>query len=210
MSSSLIEKGITRGVLSISPVDIRQYADPPHHQVDDSPYGGGAGMVMRPEPIAKAIAAAKELSPNAPVIYLSPSGKRFRQTDAKRLSTLPAVILLCGRYEGVDQRIIDRFVDEELSIGDYVLMGGEVPAMAVIEAVVRLIPGVLGNAASVMEESFSCPDQQLLEAPCYTRPPLFEGAGVPEELLSGNHQKIAAWRKAEALKRTKSRRPDLL
>lgn len=213
LTSSLIEKGIGKNLFSIKTHNIRDYASPPHFNVDDSPYGGGAGMVMMAEPLTKAIEAVKKSSSKTYTILLSPSGKKFTQADAARLSKLPEITLVCGRYEGVDQRFIDAQVNEELSIGDYVLMGGEVASMVIIEAVTRLIPGVLGNNESTTSESFSLQGEdgsKLLEAPHYTRPEEFKGQTVPKVLLSGDHKKIAIWRKEESLARTEARRPDLL
>jgi tRNA (guanine37-N1)-methyltransferase len=213
LTSSLIEKGIGKNLFSVKAHNIRDYASPPHHNVDDSPYGGGAGMVMMAEPLTKAIEAVKKSSPKTYTILLSPSGKKFTQADASRLSKLPEITFVCGRYEGVDQRFIDAQVNEELSIGDYVLMGGEVASMVIIEAVTRLLPGVLGNNESTESESFSLQGSdgsQLLESPHYTRPEEFKGQSVPKVLLSGDHKKIAAWRKEESMARTESRRPDLL
>ncbi len=209
-ASSLIGKAVERGIISLRVNDIRQFAALPHHNVDDSPYGGGAGMVMKPEPLASAIDDAKSRLTNAHRVLLSPSGKRFSQSKALELSQRPEIILVCGRYEGVDQRVIDLCIDEEISIGDYVLMGGELPAMVLIEASVRLIDTVIGNSDSLTHESFNPSEYgPLLEAPQYTRPPEFRGMKIPEVLLSGNHQKIAAWRREQALLRTKERRPDL-
>jgi tRNA (guanine37-N1)-methyltransferase len=211
LGTSLIAKAVEAGTISFEVIDIRDFAAPPHYSVDDSPYGGGAGMVMKPEPLCGAIAAAKARNPGAPVILFSPAGATFTQTRARELSRLPGLILVCGRYEGVDQRVIDTVVDAELSIGDYVLMGGEVPAMVVIEATTRLIPDVVGNTASITEESFELRDgTPLLEAPHYTRPPEFAGRTVPEVLLSGNHHRIATWRHEQSVARTRARRPDLL
>ena len=181
--------------------------------VDDEIYGGGAGMLMKPEPLAKAIKAAKTKLPDAKVIYLSPGGTPFAQKIARDLHSAPALILLCGRYEGIDQRIIDQYVDLELSIGDYILMGGEVAAMVVIEAVSRLLTDVVGNAGSLQHESFELEHSSgclLLEGPQYTRPPEFEGQSVPAILLSGDHAKVSAWQKEQALIKTKKIRPDLL
>lgn len=212
LTSSLIGKSIERGLLTVTLRDIRDYSEPPHFQVDDSPYGGGAGMVMKPEPLAKAIEAAKANYPNAKVILLSPSGLRLSHAVAQRFSQESELILICGRYEGVDQRIIDLFVDLELSIGDFVVMGGEVPAMVLLESVTRFLDNVIGNSDSVVHESFS-PDatgKTMLEGPQYTRPQEFRGSAVPEVLLSGDHQSIAAWRKEMGLKKTVARRPDLL
>jgi tRNA (guanine37-N1)-methyltransferase len=206
-SSSLIGKAQERGLLSIQVTDIRDFASAPHFSVDDSPYGGGAGMLMRPEPLYAAIAAAKLKLPDAKVLLLTPTGARFNQKKAQSVSKLSELILVCGRYEGVDQRVIDLCIDEQISIGDYVLMGGEVPAMVLIEASTRLLPEVLGNTESTAHESFTEP---LLEAPQYTRPPEFMGQKVPEVLLSGNHKRIQEWRQAESKKRTLTVRPDLL
>ncbi len=208
--SSLIGKAHDKGLLSLSILDIREFAPPPHYSVDDSPYGGGAGMVMKPEPIVAAIEDSKKRLPHAKVILLTPSGKVFSQSDAARISSLKEVIFVCGRYEGIDQRAIDLAVDEELSIGDYILMGGEIPAMVIIEASARLVDQVIGNSDSLSTESFnSSPEGILLEAPHYTRPPVFRDKAVPEVLLSGDHAKIQKWRLEEARARTKARRPDL-
>lgn len=211
IESSLIAKAQQRKLLEISLVNIRDFSDPPHNKVDDEPYGGGAGMLMKPEPLARAIESSLEQLPNARVYYMSPSGEVFNQRKAEVLATENEVIIICGRYEGIDQRVIDLLVDEEISIGDYVLMGGEVPAMVVIEASTRLVSEVLGNSESAKEESFATgQNQKLLEAPNYTRPEEFRGVKVPEVLLSGNHSKIKAWKESQALTRTKDRRPDLL
>ncbi|MFM1847081.1 MAG: tRNA ((37)-N1)-methyltransferase TrmD [Pseudomonadota bacterium] len=212
LSTSLIAKAVERGTITFERVNIRDFASPPHYSVDDTPYGGGAGMVMKPEPLSKAIEAARRSNPGAPVLLLSPAGTPFSQSKALELSRLPGLILVCGRYEGVDERVIESAIDAEISIGDYVLMGGEIPAMVVIEATTRLVKDVIGNASSIEEESFAGGDgvPQLLEAPHYTRPLKFAGRAVPEVLLSGNHQKIAAWRREQSLTRTKARRPDLL
>lgn len=211
LSSSLIAKAIDNKLLEIAVCNIRDFADPPHFHVDDTPYGGGAGMLMKPEPLARAIEAAKCRLPQARVILLSANGQSFRQSKAVELSSYPELILVCGRYEGVDQRIIDLFVDEEISIGDYVLMGGEVPAMVLIEASVRLIDGVLGNEDSIKHESYSNETSDaILEAPHYTRPPEFRGQAVPDVLLSGNHAKIAEWRLKESRRLTAERRPELV
>jgi tRNA (guanine37-N1)-methyltransferase len=198
LGSSLIRKAIDRGQLQISLIDIRDFAEPPHFKVDDLPYGGGAGMVMRAEPLAKATLFAKSQTPQESiVVLLSASGTPFTQPMAQDFSQRAALILICGRYEGVDQRFIESYVDSEISIGPYVLMGGEVAAMVLIEASSRLIPGVLGNQDSLKEESFGAIE---LEYPHYTRPPEFEGRAVPEVLLSGDHAKIAAWRKKSTRK----------
>ena len=210
MHSSLIKKALDKGVLQISLTDIRDFSSPPHNNVDDIPYGGGAGMVMKPEPLVLAIEAERAKNPNALVVLLSASGEIFNQRRAIELSERD-LILVCGRYEGIDQRVIELAVDLEISIGDYVLMGGEVAAMAVIEACARLIPGAIGNSESLTTESFNDQNgEALLEAPQYTRPPEFRGKVVPEVLISGDHKKIAAWRKQNSLELTRRRRPELL
>lgn len=203
--SSLIGKAVERELVSYSLMQLRDYSSAPHFNVDDTPYGGGPGMVMRPEPLAKAIAAAKASLPNGRVVFPSPSGKLFSQERAQSLSTEPELIFLCGRYEGIDQRIIDMYVDEEVSIGDYVVMGGEIPSMVILEAAIRLIPGVVGNPDSVSEESFSSMYNGGLEAPQYTKPATFMERSVPDILLSGDHQRISQWRKEQGAVRTKKR-----
>jgi tRNA (guanine37-N1)-methyltransferase len=206
LGASLLGKGIERGRVEIVVTDIRDFAPLPHRVVDDAPYGGGEGMVMKPEPVVAAIEAAWARCPGARRILLSPRGRRFAQEVARQLAALPGLILVCGRYEGVDERVL-RYVDEELSIGDYVLAGGEAAALVVVDAVVRLVPGVVGNAASLEEESFQ---GGLLEYPQYTRPETFRGQRVPEVLRSGDHAAIARWRRKERLRVTRARRPDLL
>ena len=179
-----------------------------HRTVDDRPYGGGPGMVMKYEPLAGAVAAARRrVPPDSPVVYLSPQGRQFDQAMARRFAAMPGMILLSGRYEGVDERLIEAVVDEEVSLGDFVMSGGEIAAMAVIDAVVRLLPGVLGDDESAAQDSFM---EGLLDCPHYTRPELVEGRGVPEVLLSGDHAEIARWRLQQALGRTYERRPDLI
>lgn len=212
LSTSLIAKARERNLVNFTVTDIREFADPPHFKVDDPPYGGGAGMVLMPEPLARAIEAAKKRLPKAKVLLLSASGTTFSQPKAAELSKEEALILVCGRYEGVDQRVIDLLVNEEISLGDYLLMGGEVASMAIIEATTRLIPGVLGNETSAITESFSATPsgKTLLEAPQYTRPADFRGIKVPPVLLSGDHSKIDAWRNETAISVTKIKRPDLL
>lgn len=184
--------------------NIRDFSAPPHNKVDDTPYGGGAGMVMMADPLLKAIESARTRLPNARTILLSPGGPRFNQAKAIEMSTLSQTIFVCGRYEGVDQRVIDLGIDEELSIGDFVVMGGEVPAMMVIEACLRLRPDVIHNSDSTLFESFSptLGDGSWVEAPQYTRPEEFRGCRVPEVLLSGNHKAILEWRIAESKKKT--------
>ena len=200
---------IARGILGLEAHDLRGWTHDRHRTVDDTPYGGGPGMVMRPEPLTEAIesmAGSRGPERSARVLLLSPQGERFTQERAMALARERHLVLVCGRYEGVDQRVIDLEVDEEISIGDYVLSGGEIPAMAVIEALSRWIPGVLGNADSTRTESFQGAG---LEGPQYTRPEEFRGRQVPEVLRSGDHGKIARWRASRALERTKQRRPDL-
>jgi tRNA (guanine37-N1)-methyltransferase len=207
LQESILGKAIERGLIQIQTVNIRDFALDKHKVVDDTPYGGGQGMVMKVEPIARAIESVKSQNPSARTIYLTPQGKPFDQDSARKLSSQPHVVLLCGRYEGVDERVKDLFIDEEISIGDYVLTGGELAAMVLIDAVSRFIPGVLGSDRSAEEDSFF---NFLLEYPQYTRPFNFRGSGIPEVLLSGNHSAISLWRRKEALRRTSSRRPDLL
>lgn len=203
-SFGLLGKAIARGLLDVRIHDLRSEAIDPHRSVDDSPYGGGAGMVLMPEPIFASVEAA---GPPRPLFLLGPGGRRLDHAVAAELAGLGGFSLLCGRYEGVDQRVRDHLVDGELSIGDYVLAGGEVAAMVVLEAVGRLVPGVMGNDASSTEESFA---SGLLEYPQYTRPASFRGWDVPEILRSGDHGRIAEWRHAQALAVTMRDRPDLV
>ncbi len=204
---SILGKAIEKGLIQIRTINIRDYALDKHQVVDDTPYGGGQGMVMKVEPIARAIEWVKSQAPSAWTIHLTPQGNPFNQKMAQNLSNRPHLILLCGRYEGIDERVRELFVDEEVSIGDYVLTGGELAAMVLIDAISRLLPGVLGSDRSAEEDSFF---QSLLEYPQYTRPSSFRGVEVPEVLLSGNHSAIERWRRKEALRRTSKRRPDLL
>jgi tRNA (guanine37-N1)-methyltransferase len=207
LATSLIKRAILGDKIAIKTFNLRDYSTLPHRAVDDTPYGGGAGMVLRPEPWGNAITAVKKESPNGRVVFLSPSGFPLTQRRLGEMAIMEEpLILLCGRYEGIDQRVIDLFVDEEISIGDYVTMGGEVPAMVLLEGVIRLIPGVLRNAESLTEESFITP---MLEAPKYTKPPVYNGKAVPPVLLSGNHEEIAQFRKVESDRLTFIRRPDL-
>lgn len=203
LKASILGKAEQAGLVGFGVINIRDFTHDRHHTADDRPFGGGSGMVMKPEPLAAAIEAA---GPGR-VIMTSPRGKPFCQAEAARLSGFDKLILVCGRYEGVDQRVIDQLVDEEISIGDYVLTGGELAALTVTDAVARLIPGVLGDEGSAEEESFS---DGLLEYPHYTRPREFRGLDVPEVLLSGDHARIARWRRREALRITLERRPELL
>ncbi len=203
-SASLVGKAWRNGVLDIRIHDIRDAATDVHRSVDDAPFGGGAGMVLKPEPIFDTVA---EVEPPRPLIYLTPAGRTFTQADARKLAAGDGFSMLCGRFEGVDQRVRDHLVDEELSIGDYVLAGGEVAAAVLLEAVGRLVPGVLGNQESVDDESFST---GLLEYPHYTRPADYRGMGIPEVLRSGNHALVDRWRLAQSLARTLRVRPDLI
>lgn len=188
-------------------VNPRAFTADTHRTVDDRPFGGGPGMVMKPEPLAAAIAEARQHLPQARTVLLSPQGRVFDQGLARQWADAGSLVLVAGRYEGIDERIVEHHVDEEVSLGDFVLSGGEFAALAIIDAVARLVPGVLGHPDSALEESFS---EGLLEGPQYTRPECFDGHAVPEVLLSGNHARIAAWRREQALKRTWLRRPDLL
>lgn len=189
--------------------DLRRWGVGSQRQVDDNPYGGGGGMILKPEPLFHAVEWIRERYPtdNDRIVLLSPQGSRLTHDSARRLASHDRLVLLCGRYEGVDERVREGFVDEEISVGDYVLTGGEIPAAAVIDAVARLLPGVLGNEDSAVDESFST---GLLDYPHYTRPPEFRGMRVPEVLLSGDHEKIRRWRRQAALERTRERRGDLL
>ena len=204
IKQSILGKAIENEKIKLKLVNIRDFSKDKHKKVDDTPYGGGAGMVMKPDVVYDAYKSVYE--ENAKVIYLSPQGKTLNQNKVEELSKEKHLILLCGHYEGIDQRVIDKIVDEEISIGDYVLTGGEIPAMVLIDTVSRYIDGVL-NQESIKEESFS---QGLLEYPQYTRPEIFEGEKVPEILLSGHHENIEKWRQEQALKITKQKRPDLL
>lgn len=207
---SLTGKALETGLWGLETIDLRPFGDGRHRNVDDTPAGGGAGMVLRPDVVARALAAAADGTPSDrarwPVIYLSPRGRPFTQGDARRLAAAEGMTLLCGRFEGVDQRVLDAFAVEEISLGDFVLTGGEIAAQALIDATVRLIPRVLGNQVSTEEESFS---HGLLEHPQYTKPAVWEGREIPEVLLSGHHAKIADWRREMAERLTRERRPDL-
>jgi len=210
---SILGRAVKAGKITINPVNIRDFAINKHGQVDDAPYGGGAGMVMMASPIIDAYKFILEKSgkDNLPVIYLSPQGQVLSQNLATELASEEnELVLLCGHYEGVDERVLEEIVTMEISIGDYVLTGGELPALVLIDAVSRLIPGVLGKEESFQNESFSGENKNLLEYPHYTRPPVFLGREVPDVLLSGNHAKIDQWRREQALARTKIKRPDLL
>ncbi len=203
-AESIVARAIAAGIVDLRIHNLRDWARDRHRTVDDAPYGGGAGMVLKPEPLFAAIEALR--GDDGHVILLTPQGQVFRQSIAAELARYPHLVLVCGHYEGVDERVREHAVDRELSIGDYVLSGGELPAMVVIDAVVRLLPGALGSPESTLEESHA---SGLLEYPHYTRPVEFRGWRVPEVLLSGNHAAIAAWRREQALARTRERRPDL-
>jgi len=207
ISESIIGKAIERKLIDIRVINIRDYAVDTHRTTDDRPFGGGSGMVMKPEPLAASIGNVRENDPTARVILLSPQGRLFDQKIALELSRLNHICLVCGRYEGVDERIRNHYVDDEISIGDYVVTGGELPALVIVDAVARLLPGVLGSDDSLTEESFTT---GLLEYPQYTRPEIFENHRVPDILLSGNHGAIQRWRRQQALLRTWKRRPELL
>jgi tRNA (guanine37-N1)-methyltransferase len=206
LGASLAGDALKRGLWGLDTVALRDFGVGRHRQVDDTPAGGGAGMVLRADVVAAALDAARASTPDAPAIYLSPRGEPFTQALVRELAAAPGVILLAGRFEGLDQRVIDARSLREVSIGDYVLAGGELAAMVLIDAVVRLLPGVVGKAASLTDESF---EAGLLEYPQYTRPRDWEGLAIPEVLLSGDHKRIARWRRAEAERLTRERRPDL-
>ncbi len=203
----IVKRAIEGEYISVEPINIRDFAKDRHRTVDDRPYGGGCGMVMKPEPAAEAIRQARKKHPESYTLLLTPQGRRFDQQVAQELAGCSGLILVCGRYEGIDERVREHLVDDELSIGDYVLTGGELAAMVVIDAVSRLIPGTLGSEDSAQEDSFST---GLLEHPQYTRPRSFEGADVPDVLLSGNHGAVKEWRRQASLVRTMLNRPDLL
>lgn len=204
---SMLGRAEKNGIVNFNIINIRDFACNKHNRVDDYPYGGGRGMVMQAEPIYKAYQSICDGLEHKPyVVYMSPKGKVFSQGKAVQLSQVEDLVILCGHYEGVDQRIIDKIVDEEISIGDYVLTGGEIPAMAVIDSVSRMVEGVLSNEDSFTDESHY---NGLLEYPHYTRPPVFMGREVPEVLLSGNHALISKWRREKSLEETKNKRPDM-
>ncbi len=205
IDTSIIGRAVNNNIVTINCINIRDFSKDKHKRVDDYPFGGGAGMVMSPEPIYDAINSVK--SKDSKIIYLTPKGRTYSQEIANDLSLKEHIILLCGHYEGIDNRVIENYIDDEISIGDYVLTGGEIAAMAVVDSVVRLLPGVLNNHESYMDESHF---NGLLEYPQYTRPRIFNGMEVPEILLSGHHEKINKWRKYQSLKITYERRPDLI
>ena len=207
LTESILKRACENGLIEVALHNIRDWALDKHATADDSPYGGGAGMVMKVEPIALAIEAVKLKSPNAKVVLTTPCGRPFNHGVAEELSREEGVIIICGRYEGVDERVRTLFVDDEISLGDFVLTGGEIAAMVIVDAVARLVPGVLGSGDSALYDSFA---DGLLEYPQYTRPPEFRGEKVPDVLLSGNHAEIAKWRRKESIKRTLASRPELL
>lgn len=207
-TASMMKRAQEAGATRIRVHNLRDWARDKHRTTDDVPYGGGQGMVMKPDPIFEAVEALRQ--PETRVILLSPQGRVFRQEVAARLATQTHLLFICGHYEGVDHRVSEFLVDEELSIGDYVLTNGAVAAAVIVDAVVRLLPGVLGDAHSAVQDTFSAGHDGLLEGPQYTRPPDFRGHTVPEVLLSGNHARIAQWRREQALQRTQRERPDLL
>ena len=206
----VVGRAIQAGVVSLQAVNPRDFAEQPHYRVDDRPYGGGPGMVMQYQPLQKTLAAIRAKAPKdcpAKVVYLSPQGRPLNQAAVRDLSACPQLVLLCGRYEGVDERFLETYVDEEWSLGDYVISGGELAAMVLVDAVVRTLPGVLGDEQSAEQDSF---EQGLLDCPHFSRPEEVDGQVVPDELLSGDHNKIARWRLKQSLGRTYLRRPDLL
>jgi tRNA (guanine37-N1)-methyltransferase len=207
LESSILQRAAEHGLIEVDLHDIRTWTTDKHHTTDDTPYGGGGGMVMKPKPVFAAVEAILGSSPICPVILMTPQGRPFTQSIAQEFSQQPRLALICGHYEGFDERIRQHLVTDEISIGDFVLTGGELPAMMVIDAVSRFIPGVLGDPDGATDDSFA---SGLLEYPHYTRPEDFRGWRVPEVLLSGNHAEIAAWRRKQALLRTLNRRPDLL
>ncbi|HSP37619.1 MAG TPA: tRNA (guanosine(37)-N1)-methyltransferase TrmD [Frankiaceae bacterium] len=210
---SLLGKARANGLIDVHLHDLRRWTSDVHRTVDDAPYGGGPGMVMRPEPWWAALTeltAQPGPAPRPRIVVPTPSGRPFDQRLAAELAAEPWLLFCCGRYEGIDARVLEEWADDEVSLGDYVLAGGEVATLAVLEAVTRLLPGVLGNAASVADESFADATERLLEPPVYTRPPEFAGRAVPPVLLSGDHAAVARWRREESLRRTAVRRPDLL
>ena len=215
MSSSILGRARTSGIVRLTIHDIREYTHDRHRTVDAEPYGGGPGMVMKPEPLQEGVDSLKkegEANGERPprVVLMSPQGVPFDQSTANRLSRLPSVLIVCGHYEGVDERFIRHTVDEEISIGDFVLTGGELAAMVVIDAVVRLLPGALGHPGSAEGDSFGTGTRGILQGPVYTRPRVWKDLPVPDVLMSGDHARIATWRQQQALERTRFRRPDLL
>jgi tRNA (guanine37-N1)-methyltransferase len=209
LSRTILRRALDRGLLSVRLHALRDFADPPHRKVDDQPYGGGGGMILKPEPIFRAVEHIKSSYPRqaSRTILMSPQGRPLQHREAVRLSLFARLILICGRYEGVDDRVRTSLVDEEISIGDYVLTGGELPAMVLMDAVTRLVPGVVGEGESVLRDSFV---DGMLQYPQYTRPAAWQGLEVPEVLRSGRHEEIAAWRREKSESATRRLRPDLL
>jgi tRNA (guanine37-N1)-methyltransferase len=207
LDASILQRARENHLVEVQLHNIRDWTSDRHHVCDDIPYGGGGGMVMKPEPIFTAVESVLGAPPSCPLILLDPQGRVFTQAVAQELSQYPHLALLCGRYEGIDERVRQHLVTDEISIGDYVLSGGELPALVLIDAITRLIPGALGDPGGALDDSHAT---GLLEYPHYTRPPVFRGWGVPEILLSGDHGRIARWRRQQALLRTRQRRPDLL
>lgn len=207
LEESILAKASARGLIEIRVHDLRDFAEGKHRAVDDTPYGGEAGMVMKPEPLVRGIEALRAEGGAGRVVFLTPQGRLLDQEVVKKLATIERLILVCGRYEGIDERVRERFVDEEISIGDYVVTGGELPAMVLIDAVSRMIPNVVGKSQCVESDSLY---EGLLKHPQYTRPPEFRGMRVPDVLLSGNHPEIERWRRAKSLERTWRLRPDIL
>ena len=207
LESSILQRARQNGLIDVRLHNIRDWAHDKHHTTDDMPYGGGGGMVMKPEPVFEAVESVLGPSSGVPVILLTPQGRLFSQATARELSSFERIALLCGRYEGVDERIRTRLVTDEISIGDYVLTGGELPALILIDAVTRMLPGALGDPTGAEDDSHA---SGLLEYPHYTRPPEFRGDKVPEVLISGDHAKIAQWRREQSLLRTLERRPDMV
>ena len=210
LGDSITGRALTQNLWQLTTTDIRSFATDKHNTVDDTPYGGGAGMVMRADVVGAAIEHVKQDCPQAPVVFLSPTGAPFKQETANTLAKCEGLILLCGRYEGVDQRVLDTLVDMEISLGDFVLTGGELAALPILDAIVRQLPGVLGNDETLAEESFAESLDGLLEYPHYTRPEVWRGQAVPAVLKSGNHSHIHKWRHEQAEIRTQARRPDLM
>ncbi len=206
LAVSIVGRAQSKGLVAVRPHDLRQWAEDARGTVDDTPFGGGGGMVLMPEPLKRGVETVKRDHGDGAVILLAPDGERLTQHIANELSLEKHLILICGHYRGVDERFRARYVDREVSIGDYVLTGGELPALVLVDAVVRLIPGVLGNFESAMEDSFQ---DGMLDCPWYTRPQVFEGEAVPQVLVSGNHAEIRKWRRKQALERTRARRPDM-
>lgn len=207
LQASILDKAAKRGLIEVQVHNIRDYTHDKHHITDDMPYGGGGGMVMKPEPIFEAVESVVGIPADCPIILLTPQGRVFNQQIASELAAHPRIALLCGRYEGIDERIREHLITDQISVGDYVLTGGELPAMILLDAISRLLPGVLGDPDGAADDSHA---SGLLEYPHYTRPPEFRGQSVPAVLLSGDHAKIAKWRREQSLTRTLSQRPDLL